>query len=57
MGARRCDQRGSPLLIWIEVVLGFAVPIAWGVWQLWDLRRERQRDAAKREQAARVDRA
>ena len=44
-------------MIWIEVVLGFAVPIAWGVWQLWDLRRERQRDAAKREQAARVDRA
>jgi len=35
------------LLIWIEIVVGFAVPIAWGVWQLWDLRRERRRDAAK----------
>lgn len=34
-------------LIWIEILIGFGVPIAWGVWQLIDLRRERERDAAK----------
>jgi hypothetical protein len=32
-------------LIAIEIVVGFGVPIAWGVWQLVDLRRERRRDA------------
>ena len=35
-------------VIWIEIVLGFAVPIAWGVWQLVDLKREKKKDAAKR---------
>ncbi|MEO8936248.1 MAG: hypothetical protein ABI277_06190 [Burkholderiaceae bacterium] len=35
-------------MIWIEVVLAFAVPVGWGVWQLIDLRRERRRDEAKR---------
>ena len=36
-------------LIWIEVVLGFAVPVGWAVWQLVSLRREQARD---REEAA-----
>jgi hypothetical protein len=34
-------------LIAIEIVVGFGVPVAWGVWQLVDLRRERQREAIK----------
>ena len=34
-------------LIWLEVVLGFVVPIGWAVWQLIDLRRERERDRLK----------
>ncbi len=34
-------------MIWLEVVLGFAVPIGFGVWQLLDLRRERRLDAEK----------
>ncbi len=32
-------------LIAIEVVLGFVVPVGWGVWELMSLRRERRRDA------------
>ncbi len=36
-------------MIWIEIVIGFAVPMAWGVWQLIDLRREARKDAAKAE--------
>jgi hypothetical protein len=35
-------------MIWFEVLVGFVVPVGWGLWQLWDLRREKQRDAAKR---------
>ncbi len=31
-------------LIWLEVVLGFGVPVGWAVWQLVSLRREQQRD-------------
>ncbi len=31
-------------MIWLEIVIGFAVPMAWGAWQLIDLRRERKRD-------------
>ncbi len=40
-------------MIWLEVVVGFAVPLGWGVWQLWDLRREKRRDAAKAGDAGR----
>jgi len=35
-------------LITLEIVLGFGVPLAWGVWQLIDLRRYREKDAAER---------
>jgi hypothetical protein len=47
-------------LIWIEILVGFGVPLAWGVWQLIDLRREREKDAAiaaarEREAAASPD--
>jgi len=35
-------------LIWIEILIGFAVPMAWGVWQLIDLKREARKDKAKR---------
>ncbi len=31
-------------LIWLEVVLGFGVPVGWAVWQLVSLRREQRRD-------------
>lgn len=41
---------GSPPLIVLELVLGFAVPLAWGVWQLVSLRRD-QREADARRQA------
>lgn len=34
-------------LIWIEVVLGFGVPVGWAVWQLVSLRREQARDRAE----------
>ena len=30
-------------LIALEVVLGFVVPVGWGVWELMSLRRDRQR--------------
>jgi hypothetical protein len=35
----------------LEVLLGFAVPIGWAVWELLALRRDRKRrqDEAKRE--------
>ncbi len=32
-----------PPLIVLEVVLGFAVPIGWAVWELMSLRRDRKR--------------
>ena len=35
-------------LIAIEILLGFGVPIGWGVWELWSLRREQRRDAQRR---------
>ncbi|MBQ0930316.1 hypothetical protein KAK07_08530 [Ideonella sp. 4Y16] len=38
-------------LIWLEIVLGFGVPIAWGLWELWSLRRLRQRDEAAHAEA------
>jgi hypothetical protein len=31
-------------LIWLEIVLGFGVPVGWAVWQLVSLRREQRRD-------------
>ena len=39
----------APLLA-IEILLGFGVPIAWGVWQLISLRRD-NREAAEQEAA------
>lgn len=42
---------GLPLIA-LEIFLGFGVPIAWGVWELIALRRERRRDAQRREQVA-----
>jgi len=33
-------------LIALEIVLGFGVPLAWGIWQLISLRREKARDRA-----------
>ncbi len=46
----------SGSLIWIEVVLGFVVPVGWGVWQLIELRRLRRRDEedARRQVTARA---
>lgn len=29
----------------IEMVFGFGVVLAWAVWELWSLRRDRRRDA------------
>ena len=42
---------GGLQLIVLEIVLGFGVPIAWGVWQLVELRRLKRRDeeAARRQ--------
>ncbi len=34
---------GPPLIV-IELVIGFAVPIGWAVWELVKLRREQARD-------------
>ena len=39
-------------LIAIEILLGFGVPIGWGVWELWSLRREKANDRLKAEHAA-----
>ena len=47
MDDRRRRRRGVGL-IWLEIVIGFAVPIGYGVWQLIDLKREKRRDEAKR---------
>ena len=33
----------------LEIFLGFGVPIAWGFWELYALRREKERDRAKAE--------
>ncbi|RZU02847.1 hypothetical protein [Rivibacter subsaxonicus] len=53
MSAPAASMESTPLLA-IEIVLGFGVPIAWGVWQLIDLRRENRRAAerAAQEKAA-----
>ena len=34
-------------LIAVEIVLGFGVPRVWGFWELWSLRREKERDRAR----------
>ena len=39
-------------LIALEVVLGFVVPVGWGVWELISLRRDRQRSAERDRHAA-----
>jgi hypothetical protein len=39
-------SQGPPLIV-LEIVLGFAVPIGWGVWQLLELRRLKRRDEAQ----------
>jgi phage gp46-like protein len=31
----------------LEIFLGFGVPIAWGLWELHTLRREKQKDLEK----------
>lgn len=31
--------------IWIEIVLGFGVPVGWGLWELYALRRDKRRAA------------
>lgn len=45
----------APPLIALEVVLGFVVPIGWALYELFDLRRERERDRIKAQ--ARLDAA
>jgi cytochrome oxidase assembly protein ShyY1 len=43
----------TPPLIVLELVLGFAVPVGWGVWQLISLRRDqREAEAQARRLAA-----
>lgn len=37
------SDTGVPLIA-LEIVLGFLVPLAWGVWQLVELRRLKRRD-------------
>jgi hypothetical protein len=44
----------APLLA-IEILLGFGVPLVWGVWQLISLRRDNRR--AAEEEAARSARS
>ena len=46
----------APLLA-IEILLGFGVPIAWGVWQLISLRRDNRQAAEQEAARAAVSRA
>jgi predicted membrane-bound mannosyltransferase len=46
----------APLLA-IEIVVGFGVPIAWGVWQLISLRRDNRKAAEEAAAKAAVSRA
>ncbi len=39
-------------MIWLEIVIGFAILMAWGVWQLIDLKRETRKDEARRKDPA-----
>ena len=34
-------------MIWLEAVLGFAVPVGWGLWELHALRRDREAAARR----------
>jgi hypothetical protein len=45
-------QTGLPLIA-LEIVLGFLVPLAWGVWQLVELRRLDRRDRERADATAR----
>ncbi len=36
----------------LEILVGFGIPIAWGVWELVSLRREQARDREKAAKAA-----
>ena len=36
----------------LEILVGFGIPIAWGVWELVSLRREQARDREKAAEAA-----
>lgn len=42
---------GLPLIT-LEIFLGFGVPLAWGIWELLSLRREKHKDALRRAAAA-----
>jgi hypothetical protein len=35
--------RDGSSLIWLEIVLGFGAPLAWGFWELYALRRDKRR--------------
>ncbi len=50
------NAEGVPLIA-LEIVLGFAVPLGWGVWQLIDLRREREADRRKADLARQAEQA
>jgi hypothetical protein len=41
------NSGGGVSLIWLEIVLGFGVPVAWGLWELHTLRQLRRRDEAR----------
>ena len=34
-------------MIWLEIIVGFAVPFAWGLWELHALKRESKDGVAK----------
>lgn len=39
----------SPIVL--EIFLGFGVPVGWGLWELWSLRRDRlRREAEERDE-------
>ena len=46
------EPGGGLPLIALEIVLGFGVPVAWGVWELLALRRLKRRDEEARAIAA-----
>ena len=39
-------------LIWLEILLGFGAPVAWGLWELHALRRDRLAAARKAQHEA-----
>jgi hypothetical protein len=38
-------------LIAVEIVIGFVAPLAWAIWELLSLRRDRQRQASRKPDA------